>query len=137
MSEIALKLEDLEQITWFVSEFQYYEPKAKEAQAQFDRAKSMVETLFLSQQRMYRLDVALDDQALVRNTEMTAYFLSEARRQDEALALYRNILASMREALTLFLAESYALDATKAWTLDIDSRTLKYEDTEDTAHHGA
>jgi hypothetical protein len=126
--EIALRVEDLDEITWFVAEFQHCEPKVKEAQEQFDRAKRMVETLFSAQQRMYRLDVALDDQALVRNTEMTAYFLSEARRQDESLALYRNVLASLREALTLFLADTYELDATKAWTLDMDSHTLRYEE---------
>jgi hypothetical protein len=135
VNEIPLKAEHLEEIAWLVAEFQQYEPLAKEAQGKYETARRMVEILTSAQQRMYKLNLALDDNALIRNIEMTAYFLSEARRQDELLALYRNILASLREALTLFLADEYELDATrKSWTLDVDEKVLRYEED---AHHGA
>jgi hypothetical protein len=123
-----IKAKDMERIQWYSAEFTRAQPLAQELTERFERSRIYVEEIHESMGRAAKFELGSDQQSMMRQSEMLAYHLSEARRIDGELALLRNQIAVLREALSLFLADEYGLDVTKEWLLDAEKGILSYDE---------
>lgn len=127
-SDVKIKAQHMEKVRWYANEFSRVQPLAQAQQERFERSKIYVEEIYAAMGRAAMSSLASDEQSAMRQAEMLSYHLSECRRADEELALLRNQVAVLREALSLFLAESYGLDVSKEWFLDAEKGVLSYDE---------
>lgn len=128
MREIPIQAEHREELDFYLDEFKRYNALRLEEEQRFDRAKQVTERLYGASVRLSKLGLGVTDVATCRNAEILTHFLQQAREANEKLALYHNITQALREALSLFLADSYGIDVSVEWYLDLDEGMLRFNE---------
>jgi hypothetical protein len=118
---------DKEVIASYMEDLNRYTTSQQTQKERFDHSQLMVQRLYETTARIYKLGLDSDEVVTCRNAEILTHFLHEAREANEQMGLDANILQSMREALSLFLADTYNIDMSIEWKVDVEQGVLFYE----------
>ncbi len=126
MTEVHIKDEHKDDIDFFVKGIEKYSDHITATQVYYNDSVEMSKYLYAAQRTMIKLNLGTNDASSMRNAEILSHFINESRHSDEKLALYRDTIAALREALSLFVADNYEIDISKEWQLNVDSGVLIY-----------
>lgn len=124
---IKIHEQDKEVIESFMGQLNHYSTLQQGQKERFEHAQLMVSMLYETTARIYKLKLDADEKITCRNAEILTHFLQEARDANEKMGLFYNIAQAMHEGLSLFIGDTYNIDISLEWKVDVDQGALVYE----------
>lgn len=124
---VKIQEQDKPVIESFMEQLNRYSTSQQEQKERFDHAQKMVNMLYETTARIYKLKLDADEKITCRNAEILTHFLQEARDANEKMGLFYNIAQAMHEGLSLFIGDTYNIDISLEWKVDVEQGALFYE----------
>lgn len=118
MKKIALRPEHASELDFYEKALRRYQDELQEIVKEGTFLTELLTKLNSTQVSIHKMQLPFQDANFLRASQSVAFILEQCHHNRKQEMICRGNLASIQEALTVFLAQKYAIDPTHQWNLD-------------------